>query len=203
MICTVTSFKGGVGKTTAAVHLAAFLQRLAPTLLVDGDPNRSASRWATKDLLPFRVVDERQGFRHVRHFTHIVIDTQARPELRDLKELAEGCDLLVIPTTPDLLGLHALLQTVEALESIQAHIRYKVLLSLVPPLPDRDGEEARSLLQERSLPHFAAHIRRLAAFKKAVLGGVTVNQVKDPRAKAGWEDFVSVGEEIMREQGQI
>jgi chromosome partitioning protein len=202
MICTVTSFKGGVGKTTAAVHLAAFLQNLAPTLLVDGDPNRSASRWASKNLLPFRVVDERQGFRYARDFANIVIDTQARPELRDLQELAEGCDLLVIPTTPDLLGLHALLQTVEALESIQA-ASYKVLLSIVPPLPDRDGEEARTLLQERNLPHFGAYIRRLAAFKKAVLGGVTVGQVKDPRAKIGWGDFVSVGEEIIREQGQI
>jgi chromosome partitioning protein len=46
MIVTTASFKGGVGKTTTAVHVAAFLQKDGDTLLVDGDPNRSATRWS-------------------------------------------------------------------------------------------------------------------------------------------------------------
>lgn len=33
MIVTVISFKGGVGKTTTAIHLATLLQKKAPTLL--------------------------------------------------------------------------------------------------------------------------------------------------------------------------
>jgi Mrp family chromosome partitioning ATPase len=36
MFVTVASYKGGAGKTTTAVHLAAYLQRLAPTLLIEG-----------------------------------------------------------------------------------------------------------------------------------------------------------------------
>ena len=35
MYITVTHYKGGVAKTTTAVHLAAYLQQLAPTLLID------------------------------------------------------------------------------------------------------------------------------------------------------------------------
>ena len=32
IIVTVTSYKGGIGKTTTSIHLAEYLQRFAPTL---------------------------------------------------------------------------------------------------------------------------------------------------------------------------
>jgi len=87
MIVTVASFKGGVGKTTTAVHLAAWFQLDAPTLLIDGDLNRSATGWAGRGSLPFRVVDERQAARYAREYDHILIDTAARPAEEDLKAL--------------------------------------------------------------------------------------------------------------------
>jgi chromosome partitioning protein len=85
MIITVASFKGGVGKTTGAIHLSAYLQDRAPALLVDGDPNRSATGWARRGHLSFRVVDERQAARFARNYEHCVIYTEAQPEEDDLK----------------------------------------------------------------------------------------------------------------------
>lgn len=197
MIVTVASFKGGVGKTTTAVHLAAILQGQRDTLLIDGDPNRSASGWAKRGALPFRVVDERQAARFSRDYQNVVIDTQARPSQEDLEALAEGCDLLVIPSTPDALSLDALTLTVHALQNLAPN-RYRILLTMVPPKPSRDGEEAREMLEESSLPLFSSSIRRISAFQKAALQGVPVCNVKDPRAELGWQDYVAVGEEMMR-----
>ena len=60
VILTVASFKGGVGKTTTAIHLAAYFARQAPTVLIDGDPNRSSTSWAGRGHPEFQVVPESQ-----------------------------------------------------------------------------------------------------------------------------------------------
>lgn len=195
MIITVASFKGGCAKSTSAIHLAGYFATRGATILVDGDPNRSVSSWAARGALPFRVVDERQATRHVREAEHVVIDTPARPSREDLEALADGCDLLVIPSTPDVLSLDALLATVEMLRSINA-ARFKVLLTIVPARPSRDGDEARAMIVEAGLPTFAGSIRRAVAFQKAALGGTLVEAVRDPRAAECAADYQAVGREI-------
>ena len=79
MVISVASYKGGVGKTTTAIHLAAYLQSRGPTLLLDGDLNRSSLRWAELGKLSFKVVDHRQAAMHISRYDHVIVDTQARP----------------------------------------------------------------------------------------------------------------------------
>ncbi|MEL6491724.1 MAG: ParA family protein [Cyanobacteria bacterium J06621_3] len=196
MIITVASFKGGVGKTTTAIHLSAFLQGQAETLLVDADPNRSALGWAGRGELPFQVMDEWSAGQKVNPQGNVVIDTQARPTPEDLLALAETCDLLVLPTTPDVLALDALVLTVEYLKEIST-CHYRILITAIPPRPSKAGQEVKELLQEANLPVFNQGIRRFSAFQKAALQGLPVYAVKDPKAEAGWQDYENVGNEIL------
>ncbi len=75
--------------------------------------------------------------------------------------------------------------------------RYRVLLTIIPPKPTRDGDEAREILTEAGLPLLKAGIRRLIVFQRAALQGVPVYDVNDLRGKDAWEDYRAVGEEIV------
>jgi chromosome partitioning protein len=83
-------------------------------------------------------------------YEHIVIDTAARPNQDELQALADGCNLLVLPTTPDALAIDALLQTVDLLTELESD-RYRILMTMVHPKPVKMAEQARNALSELPL----------------------------------------------------
>lgn len=195
MFITVAGFKGGVGKTTTAIHLACFFSGLGKTLLVDGDPNHSATGWSKRGALPFKVVDLMAAGKHSPKFDHVIIDTAARPDRDELEALSDGCDLLILPTSPDALAMDALLQTVDLLEEVGGN--YRVLLTLVHPPPVKSAQMAREALTDAGLKLFTGEIRRYIAHEKASLMGVPVYDSGDRKGKIAWGDYEDIGKEII------
>ena len=196
MRISVVGFKGGCGKSTTSIHLAAYLQTLAPTLLVDGDTNASIVDFSRRGKgLPFAVATDQQAKKMKGQFAHMVVDTQAKPSRAELVDLAAS-DLMVIPSSPDAMSLAALLKTIAALREIGAD-RFKVLLTIVPPKPSRDDEEARALLEANRLPIFDGCIHRRAAFQKAALAGMVVRDIPDRRAADAWQEYEAIGKQII------
>lgn len=197
MIVCVASFKGGLGKTVTAIHLARYFQTLGPTILGDGDIVRASLKWSLRGPgLPFKVVPIAQLAKHIRAFEYVVIDTEANPSDQDFEDAAEGCDLLVIPAEPETTAKDGLIYTLAKLESI-GHKHHKVLLTKVPPLPQTEGQQLRGGLIADRIPVFKAEIPMLVAFKKASAEGKTVDDLKgDRNAWRAWRAYRSVGEEI-------
>lgn len=193
-IITITGYKGGVGKSTTAIHLATYFSELGKTILVDGDPNRTAVKWSERGngALPFTVADQRQAMRLIPGAEYIIIDTPARPATDDLKELAKGCDLLILPTTPDVVSLQPMLETVRDL----GEVNYRALLTIVPPYPSREGEIMQNDLTEGGVPVFKTMIRRTTGFAKAALAGKAIRDMEDSRLKLIWEGYQALGNEV-------
>ncbi|MBD2302844.1 ParA family protein [Nostoc sp. FACHB-190] len=185
---TLTSFKGGVGKTTSAICLSClFAAEGYKVLLIDYDPNRSATVWSSRDQLPFKVATENTANRLMakEKFDFIVIDTPARPTSEEIKELVDGCDLLLAITTPSALSISALNMMVQ---SFPAKTKFYVLLTVMPPSSEPDGEIAFQTLKEQGLPVLEQGIQRLKVYEHAAAEGKPVYEIKRGGKKA-WEDW--------------
>ncbi len=199
MILTIAQYKGGVGKTTTAFHFAAYFQMQAPTLLLDSDPNRNAIEWAQRggENIPFKVAPMTHGSKLAGQYTHIINDTKAREDTSDIVEIAEGCDLLVLPTEPGPMEYQTLLEMIEKLrESKVDPSHYRVLITKVPPLPARDGQMLYDALAGDDIPVFNNFIRYFKVFKKAAASGVPVYAVKDPKSSEAWNDYANACQEV-------
>jgi chromosome partitioning protein len=107
MIITVQNQKGGVGKTTLAVHISYILSLKQRVLLLDSDPQGSARDWAAarNGQPPFAVIALDRPTIHrdlpamASDYDHVVIDGPPR-----VSELARSgiiaADLIVIPVQP-------------------------------------------------------------------------------------------------------
>lgn len=192
MIVSVVSNKGGVGKTTTAVHLARYFHtHHGSAALIDGDLNASALLWASQgDGFGFPVVPLGSEVTA----SHVVIDAPARPTPEELASLAQSSDLVIIPTPASLMDLGA---TVKMLQESPIE-NYRILLTIGEPTGS-DLEEARDALEGMGFKVMRSRVYRSTAFKKAQDSGQTVDLVKHSKGKRAWGEYVSVGEEIVHD----
>ena len=111
--------KGGCGKTTLATNLASHLAlRGSRPLLIDNDPKGYTSRWLQSrphDSLPIAgitcdlsgEVAERGALRIPRQVDTIIVDTPAALADRDIAQLTNNADCILVPVLPSAFDVHS------------------------------------------------------------------------------------------------
>ena len=201
MFITVFGQKGGVAKTCSSVHIAAgWSQKQKRVILVDADRNRSATAYGARGLLPCPVVPIEAAAKATRAAEIVVTDGQASSNDEELKNLVEGADFILLPTTTQSRSIELTVEMSQMLNQYQ--IPYAALLVKVDARKEASAEQATELLQGFDITVLKARIPLLSAFEQAETEGVTVDRAIDKRGRAnprrmtGWLAYCDASQEI-------
>ncbi|WP_019303569.1 ParA family partition ATPase [Xanthomonas oryzae] len=187
MIVGLLNQKGGVGKTTLAVNLAASFSRDGSrVLLIDADPQGSALDWAAaREGEPlFSVVGFPRPTVHKditqlgQGYDHIVID--GPPRVTDLARSAiMAADVVLIPVQPSPYDIWAADEVVKLIEEARVYKSalkavFVVNRKIVNTAIGRDVGEA---LAAYPVPALTASITQRVLFAEAVARGQAVHEV--------------------------
>ncbi len=198
MIIVVSSRSGGVGKSTTAQHLAAYLAQrrgAGSVALVDADNNETCLDWAARgDGQRFEVLSsEADG---LDQYDHLIIDTAAAPDSGELGGLLAEADLLLIPTTPSAADLSPAIATHQGLEADGVEALF--LLTLCAPRPSKRAEQTLQAMRSAELPVLSQSITRRECYLDAISTGQHVGQLKGISASKSWEEWKALGREVFK-----
>ncbi len=204
MIISLVNQKGGVGKTTTAINLAASLARKNCKLVfIDTDPQGSAVRWhAIENNKAFDIKHHPRPIFHQNlnelawDYDHVVID--APPAIEDItRSILAITDLAIIPLSPSPVDLWSCGKTLEMIseeEKQNTNLKSKLLVSRKIP-GTKLGREAKDAMEVFDTGLFETELCQRIAFIEAMSAGVSVMQYA-PNSKAALE-VESLSEEIL------
>ena len=201
-LLSIFNGKGGVGKTTTAVNLAAIFAESQDVLLVDADAQGSASWWADRSekALGYDVSQETKPallgkLKDIDSYDLIVVDTPPAIGSRSLAAILPITDYLLLPTPPAPMDIAALVQTVRsAIEP--ADVPYRVLLTKVDSRSINEAKEAQTMLKELEIPACQGFVRTYKAHERAALEGVSITQLRGKNTKEASADYRAIAQEI-------
>lgn len=188
----IISQKGGAGKTTLALNLAAAAHgagRVA--LVIDTDPQATASQWASwrRDTPP-EVIDSppprlaaKVAAARDQGAELIVIDTPPHADSA-ARAAVEVADLVLIPCRPSAFDLSAIQTTAKLVQLLRKPAF--VVFTAGPPNAPRVYQEAGELVEGYGTPPCPAMLPDRAAYRHASAEGRAVTEA-EPASKAAEE----------------
>ena len=201
MFITVCGQKGGVAKTCTSIHLASVWHSEGKKVcIVDADKNRSALAYASRGNLPFPVFPVSSAAKASRSSEIVITDGQASSDQEELKHLAYGSDLVILPTTAKARSVELTVELAKLLSDLK--VNHAVVIVKVDFRQQKAAQQAKAALENFGLYVFDTFIPLLSAFDKAEASGNAVFEAvddlgrSDPRRMTGWSAYCSIASQI-------
>ena len=201
MFITVCGQKGGVAKTCTSIHLASVWHSEGRKVcIVDADKNRSALAYSSRGNLPFPVFPVSSAAKASRSSEIVITDGQASSDQEELKHLAYGSDLVILPTTAKARSVELTVELANLLSNLK--VNHAVVIVKVDFRQQKAAQQAKAALENFGLYVFDTFIPLLSAFDKAEASGNAVFEAvddlgrSDPRRMTGWSAYCSIASQI-------
>ncbi len=188
----VISQKGGAGKTTLTLHLAAAAEAAKlSTVVIDLDPQASSADWkdSRKQKTPVVITLPHTRLAHGLQAAQeggaklAVIDTAPHSESAAMAAI-RAADLVLVPCRPGILDLRAIGTTAELLKL--ADKPAFVVLNVMPPGASQLLKDACSAVAVHELTVAPVVLHQRASFAHALTAGMTATEY-EPKGKAAAE----------------
>jgi len=130
----------------------------------------------------------------------VITDGQASSDLEELKHLAYGSDLVILPTTAKARSVELTVELANLLSSLK--VNHAVVIVKVDFRQQKAAQQAKAALENFGLYVFDTFIPLLSAFDKAEASGNAVFEAvddlgrSDPRRMTGWSAYCSIASQI-------
>lgn len=180
MIVSLYSTKGGCGKSTLAVCLAAYWSQTKKTALLDADPQASLSLCRQEVLRVPVFEDTGKGVgktisKLAEEYERVVIDTAGYRRRKNVEAL-EHSDFVLIPCKPSPFDVKEAMEAVELLREIAgsrgrkgASPRYAIVLTMAQRTAV--SAQIREELEKSGVPFMSAQIGQRVAFVETPIVG--------------------------------
>jgi len=203
-VIAVVGNKGGTGKTTLSVNLAAGLARQASIAVVDADPQGSSLQWReianvqdSISVFPGSKNLQAQAREFAGEFDYVVVDCPPSVHAPQTVSALEVGDLALIPVQPSPVDLWATVHIEQAImeaRNINPSLRSLLVINQLE-VRTMLSRVVREALMEISLPVARTALRRRAVYRNSALEGKTVFQM-GARGAAASEELEQLIQEV-------